>query len=247
MKKIVIIGASSGIGRCVAREFIKAGWRVGIASRNEEKLRELQSEAPLQVEMQEIDVCEEGADNRLYDLITKIGGMDVFFLASGVGFQNPDVDLDVEMSTISVDVTGFTAMINAALNYFKLRGSGHIAAISSIAATRGIGVAASYSASKSYQATYLTALAQLVHLQHLNIHVTDIRPGFVDTPLLDDGNHYPMLLRPERVAHSIYRAIIHRRHVKIIDWRYSVLVFFWRLIPSSLWRVFPVSTGNSKD
>ena len=73
-------------------------------------------------------------------------------------------------------------------------------------------------------------------MRGLNISFTDIRPGFVDTPLLGDEKHYPMLLKPERVAEDIVKAIRRKKHVLVIDWRYRILTFFWRLIPNALWR-----------
>jgi short-subunit dehydrogenase len=110
-----------------------------------------------------------------------------------------------------------------------------LAVISSIAGTKGMGSAPAYSATKRFQNTYIDALAQLAHMQNLNIRFTDIRPGFVATALLNDGNKYPMLMNPERVANHIVRALNHHKRMVIIDKRYALLVFFWRLIPQWLW------------
>ena len=79
-------------------------------------------------------------------------------------------------------------------------------------------------------------LEQQARQRGLNILFTDIRPGFVDTALLNDDFPYPMLMRPEKVARDIVRSISLRRHVRVIDWRYRILTFFWRLIPGWLWR-----------
>ena len=117
-----------------------------------------------------------------------------------------------------------------------MKGEGHIAAITSIAGTKGLGPSPAYSATKALQATYLQALEQQARQRNLNIRFTDIRPGFVDTDLLRGNFRYPMLMRPEAVARDILRSIYRRRHVRIIDWRYRVLTFFWRLIPNWLWR-----------
>ena len=127
------------------------------------------------------------------------------------------------------------------IDYFRRQGGGHLAAISSIAGTKGLGAAAAYSASKRYQNTYLDALAQLSRMQRLDIRITDIRPGFVDTPLLREGK-YPMLMRPEKVAARIVRALEQRKRRIVIDRRYAVLVFFWRLIPEWLWERLPIRT-----
>jgi len=85
-------------------------------------------------------------------------------------------------------------MIGCAYRYFANKGGGHIACITSIAGTKGLGPAPAYSATKAMQNTYLQALEQLAACKHHNIHFTDIRPGFVATPLLKDDK-YPLLMR----------------------------------------------------
>ena len=164
----------------------------------------------------------------------------IFFLSSGVGHQNRDLQPDIELNTARTNVEGFTRMVTAAFNYFKEKGSGHIAVISSIAGTKGLGVAPAYSATKRFQNTYIEALAQLARMQHLDIHFTDIRPGFVATDLLKSGK-YPMLMKADRVAQHIIKALREKRRVVVIDGRYRVLVFFWRMIPRWLWERLPIT------
>lgn len=88
MKRIIIIGATSGIGLEVARCYLKDGWQVGVAGRREEELEKIRLSAPGQVCTQTIDVTREDAPFSLEQLITKMGGMDVFLLSSGIGKQN---------------------------------------------------------------------------------------------------------------------------------------------------------------
>lgn len=239
MKRIIIIGATSGIGLEVARCYLKAGWQVGVAGRREEELEKLRQSAPAQVYTQRIDVTCEDAPSLLERLIAKTGGMDVFLLSSGIGRQNLSLCPDIELQTAATNVSGFIRMLNAAYHYFEQQGSGHIAAISSIAGTQGLGSAPAYSATKRFQNTYLDALDQLARMNKLPITFTDIRPGFVATPLLKDNN-YPLLMQAPQVAAHIVRAISRRKRVAVIDWRYRVLVFFWRLIPRWLWVRLPV-------
>jgi len=208
---------------------------VGIAGRRAAALEKTAAEYPHNIVAERIDVTDAGAPAALGRLVSRLGGMDVYLHVAGIGFQNHDLDPDIEMRTVNTDVDGFTRMICAAYRYFAGHGGGRIAAVSSIAGTRGLGAAASYSASKRFQNTYLDALAQLARMQRLDIRFTDIRPGFVATPLLDDGKRYPMLLRPERVADRIFRAVVRGRRSVAVDWRYAVLVFLWRLIPQPVW------------
>lgn len=232
----VIIGASSGIGREVAKLLLADGWRLGLAARREEPLQELKAMAPGNVEVMTIDVTKPNAGERLQHLISQLGGMDLYFHASGIGKQNRTLEEDIELQTMETNAVGFARMIGTAYRYFAKRGEGHIAAITSIAGTKGLGPAPAYSATKALQVTYLQSLEQQARGRGLNIYFTDIRPGFVDTALLNDNFSYPMLMRPEAVARDIVRSIRCRRHVRVIDYRYRILTFFWRLIPNCLWR-----------
>ena len=183
-----------------------------------------------------IDVTQPDAGERLQALISQLGGMDLYFHASGIGKQNRTLEADIELRTVDTNAVGFTRMIGTAFRYFAKQGKGHIAAITSIAGTKGLGPAPAYSATKALQATYLQALEQQAHQRRLNIRFTDIRPGFVDTALLNGTFKYPMLMKPEAVARDIVSSIRRQRHVRVIDARYRFMTFFWRLIPNCIWR-----------
>ena len=238
MNRIVIVGATSGIGLEVARIFLRKGWSVGAAGRRIEALQALQAEAPQQAAIEPIDITQEDAPRHLEQLIERMGGMDIYFHASGIGNRNTALNPEIEIATLRTNGEGFVRMITAAFNWFRNHHGGHIAAISSIAGTKGLGAAPAYSATKRMQNTYIDALAQLAHMEQLDIRFTDIRPGFVATALLSDGN-YPLLMRPEKVAQSIVRALEHKRRRIVIDRRYALLVLFWRLIPEWLWERLP--------
>ena len=224
------------MGQQVAKLFLERGWRLGIAARREERLMELKQLAPDRVEVQSLDVTATDAAMRLRELIDRLGGMDIFFYASGIGKQNRTLTPDIELNTVSTNGMGFTRMIGEAYRYFAEQGRGHIAAITSIAGTKGLGPAPSYSATKAFQQNYLQALEQQANARGLDIHFTDIQPGFVDTDLLKGDFRYPMMLRPENVARQIVHAIDAHRHVKVIDWRYALLTALWRRVPKFIWR-----------
>lgn len=235
-KKVVIIGASSGMGMEVAKLLLDDGCQLGVAARREDRLQALKQLAPDRVVTATIDVTAEDAPHRLRSLIDEMGGMDLFFYSSGIGKQNRTLEPDIELNTFNTNAMGFARMIGEAYRYFAERGEGHIAAITSIAGTKGLGPAPSYSATKAMQNVYLQALEQQSNARGLKIRFTDIRPGFVDTALLSGDFHYPMMLKPEKVARQIVRALKSKRHIQVIDWKYSLLTACWRRLPRPLWR-----------
>ena len=236
MRRAIIIGASSGLGHEVAKILIKDGWQIGIAARRLHLLELLYKIAPDRVEMAAIDVTKSDSEETLMQLIDRVGGCDMFFYASGIGWQNPELNADIELNTVQTNTMGFSRMIGAAYRYMAAHGGGHIVAISSIAGTKGLGIAPSYSATKAFQNTYLQALEQLSNMQGHNIRFTDIRPGFVATELLGDNPRYPLLMKTEPVAKSIVKAVYSGKHKVVIDTRWAVITFFWRMIPDFLWR-----------
>ena len=236
MPKVVIIGASSGMGLEVAKLLLAEGNSLGVAARREDRLKALKQLAPDRVVTATIDVTAEDAASRLRALIDELGGMDLFFYASGIGKQNRELVEGIEMATMQTNALGFTRMIGEAYRYFAQQGGGHIAAITSIAGTKGLGPAPAYSATKAMQNVYLQALEQQAHARGLKIRFTDIRPGFVDTALLAGDFRYPMMLKPERVANEIVQAINGKRHIRVIDWKYRLLTAVWRRIPRCIWR-----------
>lgn len=239
-KRAVVIGATSGLGKEVALLLASQGWYVGIAGRRESLLADLKEIMPERIQYEKLDVTKEDAPKRLYTLVEKLGGMDLFFLSAGIGSQNTKLEAAIEEGTVRTNVEGFTRMTGAAFRYFREQVSGgHIAVISSIAGTKGLGVAPAYSATKCYQNTYMEALSQLAHMQHLPICFTDIRPGFVATDLL--GNvRYPMLMTPQRVAKHIVKALSKKKRVAVIDFRYAIITYLWHLIPRGLWERMPI-------
>lgn len=253
MKRAIVIGASSGIGREVAKLLLEQGWTLGVAARRVELLGSIGDGVDMpgstgnSVVVEQIDVTAADATEKLRSMIERLGGMDLFFYASGIGKQNRELQQDIELMTMETNALGFTRMIGEAYRYFAERSEerhgvdgdscvGHITAITSIAGTKGLGPAPSYSATKAMQNVYMQALEQQANARKLKIRFTDIRPGFVDTALLSGDYRYPMMLKPEAVAREIVSTINHRRHIRVIDWRYRLLTALWRRIPRFIWR-----------
>lgn len=236
MKKIIIMGASSGIGYAVARAFAEQGFRVGIAARRTDTLKALKARFPEQIEYASIDVNDPAGVQKLYNLAKALGGMDIYFHVAGIGYDNPTLDPEREATIVNTDATGFARMICAAYSWFSERGlKGHIAAVTSVAGTKGIGRMAAYSASKKFGQTYLVALEQLAREEKSGITFTDVRPGWIKTPLLADKTRFPLEMSIDYAVPRIIKAIVHKRRVAVIDWRWHIVTGLWRLIPDRLW------------
>ena len=229
------MGASSGLGLEMTRRLLRDGWQVGIAARRVELLKSIEEPHADKPLVAQIDITADDAAEKLRGLIEKLGGVDLYFHASGIGKQNAELIADVELNTIQTNGVGFARMVGEVFRWMASHGGGHIAVISSIAGVKGLGPAPSYSATKSFQSTYIQALEQLSNNRKLNIRFTDLRPGFVDTDLIR-GTHYPMTLTIDDVVDEMMAAISHGMHVRIIDWRWRIVVKLWRLIPSFVWR-----------
>lgn len=166
MKKVIIMGASSGMGYAVAEALASRGVKVGIAARHTTTMRALKEKYPDFVEYESIDVTHRDAGSKLYDLIEKVGGMDIYFHVAGIGYENVYLDPEREVEIINTNSAGFARMICHAYRYFRdNKKKGHIAAITSVAGTKGIGRLSAYSSSKKFGQYYLDALEQLAHAE----------------------------------------------------------------------------------
>ena len=206
-----------------------------------ERLASLQESAPGQVTVGRIDLLDPQAPDQLLHLIERMGGCDVLLNSAGIGYNNPSLDPAREIDTARTNVEGFTRIMTAAYRYFVSR----VAAIWPTSARSpeqkdSVPPRPTRPAS-AIRTPIWTRWPQLAHMEHLSLHITDIRPGFVDTPLLREGK-YPMLLSPEKVAERIARAILHKRRRIVIDRRYALMVFFWKLLPQWIWERLTVKT-----
>jgi len=230
--KIIIIGATSGLGRGTAEILSKKGHSLGITGRRSEMLEEIASRFP-HIKTAKMDVTQEDTIFVLENLIQELGGMDMLLFSSGIGEMNMNIDYENENRTNQTNVDGFTKVACFAYHYFKNQGYGHFAVISSVAGFRGMRGAPSYCATKGYQRLFTESLAQTAHHEKVNIKFTTIVPGFVDTDLLKEK--YPLTLSLKKAVKIIARGLLKQKRYVYVDGKWRFIAFFMRLIPNWFW------------
>ncbi|MFQ5580943.1 MAG: SDR family NAD(P)-dependent oxidoreductase [Nitrospiria bacterium] len=235
MKKAIIIGASSGIGRELAKVLSQAGYVLGLAGRRSNLLAELQKELPNESFVKYIDVSQtEKAMVSVNELFSDMNDVDLVIISSGVGFINSELQWPQEKETIDVNVSGFAAMANVVMRYFLQKGSGHLLGISSIAAIRGDGSAPAYNASKAFISNYLEGLRHKGIKSGLPITITDIQPGFVDTAMAKGEGQF-WVASPQKAATQIFNAIRKKKNHAYITKRWKVIGWALKTIPDFLY------------
>ena len=232
-KKIVIVGASSGIGRELAKVCAAKGHTVAITARRLPELEQLATEMQGNTYIKQMDVAQyEDARTKLQELIDEMGGMDIIVLNAGIGDSKPT--WQKEMQTIHVNAAGFTALGNLAMSHFEKQKGGQLVGVSSVASLRGTRIATVYSATKAYISSYMEGLQQRSNKKKLNIAVTDIRPGFVATDMTAENKGMFWVASAEEAAEQIYDAIKAKKRVAYITRRWWIIAKLIELLPDFL-------------
>lgn len=242
-QRALVTGASSGIGRGVALALAKRGTEVWAAARREELLRELCDEAAAaggRVHALTLDVgrADETAE-RVEALDREIGGLDLVLANAGIGppIRAQSMTWQKVKPMLEVNVMGCIATLTGALPGMVDRGRGHLAAVSSIAAFRGMPTAAVYCATKAAVSTFLEGIR--IDLRDTAIAVTDIRPGFVKTPMTATAKTaMPWLMELDDAVATILRGLDRREGLVAFPWQLAGLSSFGRAVPSTLFDPF---------
>ncbi len=237
MKRAIVIGASEGIGRALARELSREGYALGLAARGVQRLRELQRELPGESRVAHLDVTRPGEARAALDgLIRDLGGADLIVISAGVIFQDPDPWQ--EGRTVAVNVAGFSAVFRHAFDYFSARGSGHIVGLSSVAAVRGGCGSPVYNASKAFVSNLMHGYRIRAGKAGSRILITDIRPGHVSTRMLVGQRGVFWAVPVEAAARQIAEAIRKKRRRAYITPRWRLVAWAMRLVPDRLYSRF---------
>lgn len=228
MKKVIIIGATSGIGRELAGLYAGFGWLVGATGRRQDLLYTLQLSYPNNIITECFDVTANESINHLESLVEKMDGMDLLVYNSGFGDASEKLDWETDKMTVDTNVNGFIEIVNYSFNYFVKQGHGHIACTSSIASLRGNSLAPAYSASKAFQSVYFEGLHIKAKKMKSEIFVTDVQPGFVDTKMAK-GNKRFWVSSPVKAAKQIFDAIEKKK------WRVYITQRWWLVAKMMKW------------
>jgi len=231
MKKAIIIGASSGIGKELAKLLAENDYKVGITGRKTELLNKLKNINSNSFLIKTFDATDTKITiEKLEELTSELGGLDLLILSSGTGDLNETLNFEIERKVIDLNVIGFTNIIDWTFKYFEKQEYGYLVAISSVAGIRGSRQSPSYNATKSYQINYLEGLRQKTKKIKKPIFVTDIRPGLVDTEMAK-GEGLFWVMPVEKVAKQIFKAIKKKSKVVYVTKRWGILGRLLKIMP----------------
>ncbi len=232
-KRIIIIGATSGIGEHLARHAVHQGYIVGGTGRRVERLKELKEELGENFHYREMDVTLfDDAKEQLRSLIGDMGGMDIIVLNAGISNHPASSIIAMEQKVIDVNVSGFVQLFGEAFQFFRDQGYGQLVGISSIAGLFGSSRAAPYSASKAFISTYMQAYRQRCNNMRADIHVTDIKPGFVKSEMIEGKKGLFWVSETDKAVSQMLRDIENKRAYSYITRRWRLVAWLIKLMPN---------------
>ncbi|MFL5743969.1 MAG: SDR family NAD(P)-dependent oxidoreductase [Niastella sp.] len=232
--KIIIIGATSGIGKELAQQYLALGHTVAVTGRRAELLLELKKQYPA-LYTDCFDIQADNAVERLQSIIANISGLDLLIYSAGYGDPSTDLVAETEIDSTATNVMGFVKIATVTFNYFLQQGYGQLAVLSSVAALRGNSWTPAYSASKAYVSNYAEGLNIKARKLHANIIVTDIRPGFVKTKMAKANGQF-WVAPVDKAVRQIRAAIAAKKRVAYITKRWALIAFILKRLPYWVYR-----------
>ncbi|MBN4082985.1 SDR family NAD(P)-dependent oxidoreductase [bacterium AH-315-A23] len=232
-KKALIIGATSGIGKELAKLLVADNYKVVITGRRDKKLQDIKETSPSNYIIKVHDVTDLNSCDALFkELKEELKTIDLIVYSSGVGDPNYKLEWEKEFPTLQTNVIAATKIYGLAYQFFRTQGFGHLVGISSIASIRGNRHVPAYFASKAFQANYLESLWMKGKRSKANIYVTDIQPGFVDTAMAIGDTFWMASL--EKATRQIYSAIKRKKKKAFITRRWGLVAVVLKIVPASL-------------
>ncbi|MCX6231682.1 MAG: SDR family NAD(P)-dependent oxidoreductase [Bacteroidetes bacterium] len=234
MEKAIVIGASSGIGRGLAKILVANNYKVGITGRRLNLLEDLKKENPDSYYIRSFDINDFNTDiENIETLCNEIGGLDLLIISSGFSEGSENLDYNIEKQTIDTNINSFALIVDWAFNFFKQQNKGHLVVISSVAGLRGNRHSPAYSASKAFQIIYVEGLRHKAKSLSLSITITDIRPGFINTDMALAGKKFWMS-SIENAAKQIFNSIKKKQNVAYVTKRWLIVALVLKLMPRAI-------------
>ena len=231
MKKAIIIGGTSGIGRALAEKLVRENWTVGITGRRENLLNEIKAKSENQILTLKHDITElESSDEKMDRLFNQLGTVDLVIVSSGYAEINRKLIWDIQKKVVETNVVGISKMYQYLFLKLKSQGHGHLVGISSIASIRGNRHCPSYGAAKAYQANYLESLRCMSKKKNMGIKVTDVQPGFVDTAMAKGPGMF-WVAPVEKAANQIYSGVMKGKRKIYVTKRWRLIAWVLNLAP----------------
>ena len=236
--KVIITGASSGIGKALALEYARRGAMLGLMARREDLLVQLAASLSVRSLTYAVDVTDARAlAAAAQDFTARAGCPDIVIANAGVSagtLTGYSEDNEVFEEVIKVNLIGMMLTFQPFVEAMKRQGNGILVGIASVAGFRGLPGAAAYSASKAAAITYLESLR--VELRGSGIAVVTICPGYVATPLTAKNPYrMPFLLEPAVAASKIAAAIALRKRFYVLPWQMALVGWALRRLPRPLY------------
>ncbi len=236
MKKVIITGATSGIGYELAKQMAKKGYKIGLIGRRTERLEQLAEEIGENAYYRTCDVTDHETANVMYQGLTdEMGGLDIMILNAGVGIDTLLPKWESDLKTVDVNVTAFVHGAHFAFNFFRSQKHGQIVGMSSIASHLASGRAAIYTASKHFISNYMTGLRQIANRLELDIVVSDIRPGYVISEMTENNKNMFWVASTEKAVAQMVAAIEKRKKRAYITKRWKLIAFIATITPQFVW------------
>jgi len=232
-KKIIIIGATSGIGEELARQCVDNEYQVGGTGRRIERLEELKGELGNYFYYMPMDVTNhDESKKQLHGLIEDMGGMDIIVLNAGISNYPASSITAMEQKVIDVNVSGFVQLFGEAFQYFKKQGYGQIVGVSSIASLFGSSRAAPYSSSKAFISTYMQAYRQRCNKMKEDITITDVKPGFVKSEMTEGKKGMFWIGETDKAVSQMLKDIENKKSYSYITRRWRFVAWLIKLTPN---------------
>ena len=243
--KIIITGASSGLGKALAKHYASLGSTLGLIARNKPSLESLVNELPdtasifYDIDVRDAESMQSAAD----DFIQRYGCPDIVIANAGISqgtLTEYAEDSKVFESILATNVTGIVNTFQPFITVMRTQGKGNLVGISSVASCRGLPGASAYSASKAAANSYLESLR--VEMYGSGVSVITICPGYIVTPMTANNPfQMPFIMTAETAAKKIVHIINHKKIFSVIPWQMGIVARILKLLPNFVYdRLFSI-------